>query len=880
MASLSTESTPRERLLRLCSLLQRTRMFWRSSALIALVGALLAIIIALEAKQAFRSETTVVYRDAIQTKDGEPAAQRLTRLGPKLKDLLYARPRLEQVIRAYDLFPDKVKKSMLDAIEEMQQAVSFRARSSDSFVVSFTYDDPDIAQEVTARLAGQMIDEYNRQNLDTATQTRDFLQREFGEANMKVDEASRALATFLAEHPQFQWGLNDSPYAPTNGEPGMGGGYGAHSGPQALGRHAVTPALPADPQLVGLFRELANVEMKLGVTPSPSPLTGPPLDAQRQRNAAAQALADAQKAQSERLAVVTPAHPDAIAAKNRVEIARQNLAAAEAALRVSQGGAPQPAVLDLAPEKRTELEQRRDAIRAQLTERRARLAPASAAAAPLAGTARGAVAAKTPDIVDLETEWHRLRLELDRAREQLRIVQTTAHAAEISADAAEKKSQEEMQVLEPAYRPVRPDRGRGRVFLAGITIGIFFALGYAATRVLLNDTLLDEGDIVAIGGPKVLVSLPRMPDLAQPTLVRQVVTAMGPEPLDMDPKRVEHRDPPRPSAGRSAYRPDARATEALRHGSAGRDQAPEGEGPRRPIAPIVPEMEASDLAEPGDIYRVASTTIRFGASLPLPREEIQRVTVRVCEAAALVVRPADTIVRALLDEPDVEVVGTDVDMVGAGAETLLRKATPAARASLRVLRHRLEQRRASGAFVVSVVSPGPGEGKSVLAAQLALTLSESDRARVVLVEGNLMRPAVAAMLGIKLASNVSLSAQVRQRMNGNAQPWGLVRLSGSLMALAEAAREAVYPDALHSPHFAALLASLRRSFDYVIVDGPSVLGAGDANVIEGVSDGVLLVARAASTRGASLFRATAQLGERRILGVVLNGVVQPEEHAA
>jgi Mrp family chromosome partitioning ATPase len=51
-----------------------------------------------------------------------------------------------------------------------------------------------------------------------------------------------------------------------------------------------------------------------------------------------------------------------------------------------------------------------------------------------------------------------------------------------------------------------------------------------------------------------------------------------------------------------------------------------------------------------------------------------------------------------------------------------------------------------------------------------------------------------------------------------------------------------------------------------------VLGAGDANVLEEVSDGVILVARASLTRGADLGKAAEQLGPRRILGVVLNDV--------
>ena len=98
-------------------------------------------------------------------------------------------------------------------------------------------------------------------------------------------------------------------------------------------------------------------------------------------------------------------------------------------------------------------------------------------------------------------------------------------------------------------------------------------------------------------------------------------------------------------------------------------------------------------------------------------------------------------------------------------------------------------------------------------------------------------------------------------------------LRPSLAILAEPSLETAYPQAVHSSQFEEALSALRRSYDYVVIDGPSVLGTGDANVIEDVSDGVLLVARAAATKGGELSRAADQLGERRILGVVLNDVL-------
>src|SRR5262249_34934633 len=160
---------------------------------------LVSLVIALRTRRLYRSETTVLYKGGLQAQPGEGEnAAHAARLGPKLKDLLYARPRLEQVIVEHGLFPEKTRRSMLDGIEEMLAAVGFRARASDSYVISFTYEDPVVARDVAAHLARLMIDAYNRQNLDTATLTRDFLRRKQAEAEAGVDGASHKLAQFLA----------------------------------------------------------------------------------------------------------------------------------------------------------------------------------------------------------------------------------------------------------------------------------------------------------------------------------------------------------------------------------------------------------------------------------------------------------------------------------------------------------------------------------------------------------------------------------------------------------------------------------------------------------------------------------------------------------
>ena len=483
---------------------------------------------------------------------------------------------------------------------------------------------------------------------------------------------------------------------------------------------------------------------------------------------------------------------------------------------------PSAARETLTPARRADLERLRAGLRRQIADRRAQLGPA--APAPTAAAPIGADA--TSDVVELETEWHHLRLALERARDELHTIQANARAADLSADAVAKQGHEQMEILEPAYLPTRPDRGRGRVFLAGAAIALFLAIAYAAARVLLDDRLRDEGDVAALGGPSVLVTMPRLPGRAAPRPARDIVPAVRTE----DDPEADTLDPPS-------------------------------------VASVITPPPASPRSH-------APLMIRFGAGALRPLDHDRDPASRSSHALARCDERgrAYPIVEAVFDDPEVEVIGADVCANGHCAVSLLEGAAPAALSALRVLRHRLEQRRGDGAFVVSVMSPGRNEGKTTLAVRLALTLSEAERARVILVEGNFERPGLASALGLRLLPEFGFSTQLRERMKGHGVPWGVVRLGPSLSLLAEPGEQAAFPEAIHSTHFEAALGALRRSYEYVIIDGPPIVGSGDANVLEAVSDGVLVVVRAAVTRGVALTRATQQLGSARVFGVVLNDV--------
>jgi capsular exopolysaccharide synthesis family protein len=179
--------------------------------------------------------------------------------------------------------------------------------------------------------------------------------------------------------------------------------------------------------------------------------------------------------------------------------------------------------------------------------------------------------------------------------------------------------------------------------------------------------------------------------------------------------------------------------------------------------------------------------------------------------------------------------------------------------------------------VVTVTSPNPQDGKSTVAANLALALAEMGR-RVLLVDADLRKP--------------------RQHVLFNLEnTWGLADLLEDETAVSAYPREAFYRETevpnlyvlpsgpplknvgamVHSDRFGELLQRFRQEFDYVFLDTPPVLVVSDARVTGQRSDGVILVLRAGETRQADALQVVRRLKEdgTRILGTVLNQWIPP-----
>lgn len=168
-----------------------------------------------------------------------------------------------------------------------------------------------------------------------------------------------------------------------------------------------------------------------------------------------------------------------------------------------------------------------------------------------------------------------------------------------------------------------------------------------------------------------------------------------------------------------------------------------------------------------------------------------------------------------------------------------------------------------------LTSTAPDEGKSTIAANLALTLEQTGK-KVLLVDCDLRMPMLHKILQVSnfrgltnfLAEMASLEEVIQNIHNTN-----LHFLSAGPIPPNPA-------ELLASEKMAALLKSLRESYDYVLVDAPPVLAVTDAVLISSKVDGVILVSAVNKTRVDRAKEARDQLyrANARILGVVLNGV--------
>jgi len=171
--------------------------------------------------------------------------------------------------------------------------------------------------------------------------------------------------------------------------------------------------------------------------------------------------------------------------------------------------------------------------------------------------------------------------------------------------------------------------------------------------------------------------------------------------------------------------------------------------------------------------------------------------------------------------------------------------------------------------VIMLTSPSPGEGKTVTTINLSVALAQ-DGYKVLLIDADLRKGCCHVRLGQNnqrglsniLTGNIPLQEGMQQT---------------SVSGLSLISRGVCPPNPcglLGSSKMKQILASLRESFNFILIDSPPAIAVSDAAVISVNSDAVILVFNRQKTSTASARQAVESLQAVRapILGAILNGV--------
>jgi protein-tyrosine kinase len=166
-----------------------------------------------------------------------------------------------------------------------------------------------------------------------------------------------------------------------------------------------------------------------------------------------------------------------------------------------------------------------------------------------------------------------------------------------------------------------------------------------------------------------------------------------------------------------------------------------------------------------------------------------------------------------------------------------------------------------------VTSSVINEGKTLLSANIAVTLAKYSGSMTLLVEGDLHRPTLTSLLGLGelrglrqwWSSGESQLGQFIYRLNG--MPLWFLPVGGSFEQPS---------DLLRSAKFTRAFAQLAGQFEWAVVDSPPMLPIVDVNLWSKLVDGTLLVVREGVAPVKALKKGLQSLDHPKLIGVVIN----------
>jgi len=193
----------------------------------------------------------------------------------------------------------------------------------------------------------------------------------------------------------------------------------------------------------------------------------------------------------------------------------------------------------------------------------------------------------------------------------------------------------------------------------------------------------------------------------------------------------------------------------------------------------------------------------------------------------------------------------------------------------RTLRSRLYQMATARPLrTLLITSTLPLEGKTFIATNLANSLVRQSNRRVLLLDADLRASRLHLALGAPASPGLS------DYLQGEANELQVTQVGpdGNLCLIPGGKSVSDPIGLLHSGKMKHLLEKMSQVFDWVIVDSPPAVAVHDASILADMCDGVLFVVRAGCTDYELAEKATAEFRDKKLLGVVLNGVAKEDNY--
>lgn len=175
--------------------------------------------------------------------------------------------------------------------------------------------------------------------------------------------------------------------------------------------------------------------------------------------------------------------------------------------------------------------------------------------------------------------------------------------------------------------------------------------------------------------------------------------------------------------------------------------------------------------------------------------------------------------------------------------------------------------------VIVVTSSVPKEGKSTVAANLAVAMAQIER-KVLLIDGDLHRPVQDKIW--ELTNNQGLSNLI---IGQTEIKMAIKKVMDNLDVLTSGVVPPSPASLLDSKRMAALMETFAANYEFVIIDAPSLNVAADAATLGQMADGVLLVVRpgVVNSVNATFAKELLEKSGQNVLGQVVNGVIPKNE---